>query len=164
MGIGANYVYHLHVFYLLLYWFWSESNLCTLADIESAYACIDNLLTEGRLDEKSVINMEDVRLSLLVYTQMFDHSSISCQKLLDVLTPPFLKLSKHLNAVAAQPSADRDFAEKAYTCWANTVLVNLGFGGPSVFSCLRPAKLGELQNAMFNSDGFPEVRSCQHTP
>lgn len=117
---------------------------------------IDRLISQGRMDDAMIKPLEDVEHLLSKYLEMFDKGEISCQKLLEVLNPTFLKLSKHLNSLAASPSISRCCAEKAYTCWVNALFGTLDTADPKP-GCLRLAKVVELQREVFNYKGLPEV-------
>lgn len=104
--------------------------------------------------------VEDLGASLLAYTDFFGQNRISCQCLVDVLIPTYLKLAQQLNPLTRRsPSATNLPAlELLYCAWAVSLLGAVGVKGfLDSNDCLSLEKRMEMQRTIFNAPGMPAV-------
>lgn len=103
--------------------------------------------------------------SLKAYPKGFEQDLIPCQRVLDVLTTPYLKLAKHMNGLTGTTLAPgpQKGAELLYYTWANAIIAFCGDQNAPNFGLLERSlqihqtKLSALVAALLNT-GFLEVR------
>lgn len=103
---------------------------------------------------------DDLFMILTEHTNYFDQEKITCEKLLNVMFFPFLKLAQQINNLAGSPaSSSRRVLKDLYENWIMSIFVNLGCAGVARMpGTISDGSLAELMAALINAR-FPEVRT-----